>query len=264
MFTSKNTLSCRASQRANVISCVTVHDSQDSDSSTASPLSPKRLPNFAESASHFSKSLAIIVPSMKSQPGEGAAPKPATGTGQSQSVCSKPKKGVVQQSCSAGLSGERHHRAAPSRSQPLNLSQVQPSVSSSQEHTGSGSSRRQQNYPPVSSHSRYRLQEASLFSSAPNLYTYPASAALASASQAMDQLLASGQGSASSSSRHAGGPYATSAVLRKDGVGMGHGLPSQYQHQFSTQPYITSTTRANAAYSSYQLSPRKLNQYPYL
>ncbi|KAJ8400288.1 hypothetical protein AAFF_G00399820 [Aldrovandia affinis] len=255
--------SCRASQRANVISCVTVHDSHDSDSSTCSPLSPKRLPNFAESAAHFSKSLAIVVPSVKSLPGDGAASRAATGAGQPPSACSKSKKAAMQQSCSTG---DRHHRAAPSRSQPLNLSQVQPAVSSSEERAVNGSSRRQQTYPPVSSHACYRLQEAPLFSTAPNLYTYPASAALASASQAMDQLLASGQGSASSS-RHASGangPYAASGLLRKDTVGIGHGLPAQYQHQFSAQPYITSTTRANAAYSSYQLSPRKLNQYPYL
>ncbi|KAI1890702.1 hypothetical protein AGOR_G00156360 [Albula goreensis] len=258
--------SCRAGQRANVISCVTVHDSQDSDSSTGSPLSPRRLPNFVETSSHFSKSLAIIVPSVKSQPGEGIVSKHTTGTGQPQNVCSKPKKAALQQSCSSGVGGDRHHRAAPSRSQPLNLSQVQPSVSSSQERTGSSTSRRQQTYPPVSSHARYRLQEAPLFSSAPSLYTYPASAALASASQAMDQLLVSGQGatSSSSSSRHTSGPYVTSSLLRKDSMGMGHSLPAQYQHQFSAQPYITSTTRPNAAYSSYQLSPRKLNQYPYL
>ncbi|XP_036386579.1 homeodomain-interacting protein kinase 1-like isoform X2 [Megalops cyprinoides] len=259
--------SCGVGQRANVISCVTVHDSQDSDSSTGSPLSPKRLPNFTESAAHLSKSLAIVVPSVKSQLGEGVAPKHTSGAGQAQSVCTKPKKAALQQSCSSGLGGERHHRAAPSRSQPLNLSQVQPSVTSSQERMGGSSSRRHQTYPPVSSHTRYRLQEPSLFSSAPNLYTYPASAALASASQAMDQLLGSGQGSApSGSSRHtsASGPYASSGLMRKDSVGVGHGLPAQYQHQFSTQPYIASNSRANAAYSSYQLSPRKLNQYPYL
>ena len=57
-------------QRANVISCVTVHDSQDSDSSTSSPLSPKRLPNFAESSSHLSKSTAVVMPSVNTQPGE--------------------------------------------------------------------------------------------------------------------------------------------------------------------------------------------------
>ncbi|XP_064162202.1 homeodomain-interacting protein kinase 1-like [Anguilla rostrata] len=240
------------------------------DCDRSSPAQPGARSRCESSA--FSRSLAVVVPSVKSQPAEGAAaPKPAAGPGQPQSVCSKPKKAAVQQSCGAGFSGERHHRAAPSRSQPLNLSQVQPAVSSSHEHAGGGggSSRRQHTYPPVSAHSRYRLQEAPLFSSAPSLYTYPASVALASASQAVDQLLASGQGSAPSSSRHGGGPggpYAAPAVLRKDavGVGVGHGLPSQYPHQFPSQPYITPAARANAAYSGYQLSPRKLNQYPYL
>lgn len=64
-------LSCSANQRANVISCVTVHDSQDSDSSTCSPLSPKRLPNFAESSGQGSKSLVVVMPSLKTQPWDG-------------------------------------------------------------------------------------------------------------------------------------------------------------------------------------------------
>uniref|UniRef100_A0A6Q2XTN4 non-specific serine/threonine protein kinase n=1 Tax=Esox lucius TaxID=8010 RepID=A0A6Q2XTN4_ESOLU len=69
-----------ANQRANVISCVTVHDSLDSDSSTSSPLSPKCLANNSSlsQTSHFSssKSLAIILPSVKTQPGESRAHKP--------------------------------------------------------------------------------------------------------------------------------------------------------------------------------------------
>ncbi|KAJ8259462.1 hypothetical protein GJAV_G00169550 [Gymnothorax javanicus] len=247
--------SCRASQRPNVISCVTVHDSQDSDSSTASPLSPKRLPNFADSTTaRFPKSLAIVVPSVKSQSAEGAVPKAATGAGQPQSMCSKPKKAVLQQPCGAGVSGERHHQPAP-----LNLSQVQP-LPSSQDSMGCGSSRRH-TYPPVSAaHSRYRLQEAPLFSSAPSLYTYPASAALASAS-GHDSAPSS---SSTSSSRHGPAPYATSAVLQKEaGASAGHGLPSQYQQPFSTQSYITSSARANPTYGSY-ISHRKMSQYPYL
>uniref|UniRef100_A0A3Q1CR12 non-specific serine/threonine protein kinase n=1 Tax=Amphiprion ocellaris TaxID=80972 RepID=A0A3Q1CR12_AMPOC len=56
------------SQRTNVISCVTVHDSHDSDSSTSSPLSPK-------TTSQPTKSLAVIMPSVKSQPGESTTHK---------------------------------------------------------------------------------------------------------------------------------------------------------------------------------------------
>lgn len=63
-------LSCSSgtSQRTNVISCVTVHDSHDSDSSTSSPLSPKN-------SSQPAKSLAIVMPSVKSQPGESTTHK---------------------------------------------------------------------------------------------------------------------------------------------------------------------------------------------
>uniref|UniRef100_A0A672N400 non-specific serine/threonine protein kinase n=1 Tax=Sinocyclocheilus grahami TaxID=75366 RepID=A0A672N400_SINGR len=59
--------SCSVNQRTNVISCVTVHDSQDSDSSTSTPLSPKCLPNT------HSKSLAMVTPSVKKQRWDGAS-----------------------------------------------------------------------------------------------------------------------------------------------------------------------------------------------
>uniref|UniRef100_A0A8C2X0W8 non-specific serine/threonine protein kinase n=1 Tax=Cyclopterus lumpus TaxID=8103 RepID=A0A8C2X0W8_CYCLU len=74
------------SQRANVISCVTVHDS---DSSTASPLTPlPRTLNPASSASsRQAKSLAVVAPSVKTQGSErGAAPRGRPETGKSR-VC---------------------------------------------------------------------------------------------------------------------------------------------------------------------------------
>lgn len=142
-------------QRANVISCVTVHDSQDSDSSTCSPLSPKRLPNFAESSGQGSKSLAVVMPSLKAQTWEGVT----SGTSSLHSnldktlsnpdktilfmftfswflVCvseqssttssGKSKKTSALQSSRSGLySGERHQRTVTTKSQPLNLSQVE-------------------------------------------------------------------------------------------------------------------------------------------
>ncbi|KAL4623761.1 homeodomain-interacting protein kinase 1-like isoform X1 [Arapaima gigas] len=67
-------VSCGTSQRTNVISCVTVHDSQDSDSSTSSPLSPRRLPSFTETSAPLSRTMAIMVPPVKAQPAEGALP----------------------------------------------------------------------------------------------------------------------------------------------------------------------------------------------
>ncbi|XP_038866550.1 homeodomain-interacting protein kinase 1-like isoform X3 [Salvelinus namaycush] len=236
-------------QRANVISCVTVHDSHDSDSSISSPLSPKRLATNSSSSQSSSKSLAIILPSVKTQSGESGTHK----SDQHVNVSGKSKKVTAQQSSRAGgaSSSDRHQRATTSRSQPLNLSQVQQSLmSSSQDRTGGNSSslRRQPTYPPpVSS---YRLQEASsIFTSTPNLYAYPASAALASVSQAMDQLHAGG------SSRHArpSGPYSSLGLLHAQG---------QYhqQQQLAAQPYPI--PRSSAA--AYQLSQRKLSQYPYL
>uniref|UniRef100_A0A4W5NJM0 non-specific serine/threonine protein kinase n=1 Tax=Hucho hucho TaxID=62062 RepID=A0A4W5NJM0_9TELE len=235
-------------QRANVISCVTVHDSHDSDSSISSPLSPKCLVTNSSSSQSSSKSLAIILPSVKTQPGESGTHK----SDQHVNVSGKSKKVTAQQSSRAGgaSSSDRHQRATTSRSQPLNLSQVQQSVmSSSQDRTGGNSSslRRQPTYPPpVSS---YCLQEASsIFTSTPNLYAYPASAALASVSQAMDQLHAGG------SSRHArpSGPYSSLGLLHAQG--------QYHQQQLVAQPYPV--PRSSTA--AYQLSQRKLSQYPYL
>ncbi|XP_026223775.1 homeodomain-interacting protein kinase 1 isoform X3 [Anabas testudineus] len=250
------------SQRTNVISCVTVHDSHDSDSSTSSPLSPK-------TTSQPTKSLAIIMPSVKSQPGESTSHKAPTAPDQATNISGKSKKGSTQQSSRPGDSStDRHQRAASSRSQPLNLSQVQQSVmSSSHDQTGSSSSlRRQPTYPPpVSSHSSYRLHENSLFSSTPNLYAYPASAALASVSQAVDQM----QGGPSHHSR-ATGAYSSLALLQKNGsLGLGGSAAGQYgnhhhhqqqQQQPQPQPQLGGQPlhRSSAAYQ------RKLNQYPYL
>ncbi|XP_029688960.1 homeodomain-interacting protein kinase 1 isoform X3 [Takifugu rubripes] len=206
-----------ASQRPNVISCVTVHDSHDSDSSHSSPPGPKPRPQPA-------KSTAIVTPSVKSQSGESSDQTPG-GSGKS-------RKGPAQQ---AGRPGG----VASCRSQPLNLSQ-QPVMSSHQDQTGSGSLGRQSTYPPPgSSHSSYNA----LFSSAPNLYAYPASAALASVSQAVDQM----QGGPS---RHArvGGAYSSLTLLQKNLSGSG---PGQHGNQQQGAPPF------------HQLQ-RKLNQYPYL
>ncbi|MED6258950.1 hypothetical protein ATANTOWER_014733 [Ataeniobius toweri] len=229
-----------ASQRTNVISCVTVHDSHDSDSSgSSSPLSP-------ETSSQPSQSLAIILPSVKTQPGESTTTKPVAASDQAAGGSGKSKKASAQLSCRSGDStADRQPRAASSRSQPLNLSQVHQSVMpSSYSHTGSGDSlRRQPTYPPpVSSHSSYRLQDGALFSSAPNLYTYPASAALASVSQAVDQM----QGGRPS------GAYSSLALLQKNaGLALGGSAAGQYGNP-QPQPF----QRSSAAYQ------RKLNQYP--
>ncbi|XP_048033950.1 homeodomain-interacting protein kinase 1 isoform X4 [Megalobrama amblycephala] len=241
--------SCSVNQRTNVISCVTVHDSQDSDSSTSTPLSPKHRPKFVESNTH-SKSLAVVTPSVKTQPWEGASgEKSANSSGKS-------KKGTAPQS------SDRHQRAASNRSQPLNLSQAQQSMMSSHDRAGGGSLRRQPTYPPTGPSHSYRLHEASLFGSASSLYAYPASAALASVSQAVDQLHNSAGSSCSSSSgRHTrtAGPYSASLSLLQKNSAMGvmcqASAPYQ-QQQLSAQSYQRP--------AAFPLSQRKLNQYPYL
>ncbi|KAM9443644.1 homeodomain-interacting protein kinase 1 isoform 2-T3 [Clarias gariepinus] len=241
--------SCGTSQRANVISCVTV---LDSDSSTASPLTPlPRNGTVGTQSSRLAKSLAIVVPSVKMQPSEIlSSTKAASGVPQSSYI--KPKRMATRQPCS---SGESINQQEPSRSQPLNLSQT--TVSSSQDSTSGSSLRRQQTYPPSSS--QYRLQEAVSFTSAPSLYTYPSSAP-----RAMEQLLVHGS---SPSVRSPAGPYAPGLIPKEPVNGVVHGLPAHYQQHFPSHPYVgpnTSTTRGSGTYSGYQISPGIVSQYPYI
>ncbi|TNN50763.1 hypothetical protein EYF80_039028 [Liparis tanakae] len=138
----------------------------------------------------------------------------------------------------------------------LSLFQVQQSVmSSSHDPTGSGGSlRRQPTYPPpASSHSSFRLHETPLFSSAPNLYAYPASAALASVSQAVDQM----QGGPARLGR-AGGAYSSLALLQKSGgLALGGSTPGAYGSHLQQQLGAPAFHHA----ATYQ---QKLNQYPFL
>uniref|UniRef100_A0A672M5S9 non-specific serine/threonine protein kinase n=1 Tax=Sinocyclocheilus grahami TaxID=75366 RepID=A0A672M5S9_SINGR len=231
-------------QRTNVISCVTLHDSQDSDSSTSTPLSPKCLPNFVENNTH-SKSLAVVTPLVKTQLWDGASGEQSTNSS------GKSKKGTASQS------SDRQNR-----SQPLNLSQAQQSMMSSHDRAGGGSLRRQPTYPPTGPSNSYRLHEASLFGSASSLYAYPASAALASVSQAMDQLHNSAGSSCSSSSgRHTrtAGPYSASLSLLQKNSAMG--VMCQASAPYQQQQLSTPSYQRSAAFP---LSRRKLNQYPYL
>lgn len=131
---------------------------------------------------------------------------------------------------------------------------------SPQTQPGSSSSlRRQPTYPPAaSSHSSYRLHESSaLFGSTPNLYAYPASAALASVSQAVDQM----QGCSSHHSR-VGGAYSSLALLQKSSsLTLPGSVPAQYAIQQQQQQHhalgVQASQRSSAAYQ------RKLNQFPY-
>lgn len=263
-------------ERTNVISCVTVHDS---DSSTASPLTPlPRNPNATGSLSaRQAKSLAAVAPSVKNQTSERAAASHCRVETTGSYV--KPKRSSNRQPCS---SGESMGRAGlvPSQSHPLNLSQVQSVVSSSQERSlvshSDSSLHRQQTFPPTVPSSHYSFPEVSALApgsaaaaAAASLYTYPASTALSSASQAMEQLLGRGHGGHGHSPSAYAATYASSSrresASRKESVSsLLHGLTAPYQHQFAAgSSYVSVTPRAEA-YSAYQLSPRRLTQYPYL
>ncbi|XP_061688863.1 homeodomain-interacting protein kinase 1 isoform X2 [Syngnathoides biaculeatus] len=270
------------SQRTNVISCVTVHDS---DSSTASPLTPRprALNTTSAVSSRQAKSLAVVAPSVKVQAldrGVATRSRPETVN------YIKPKRTSHQQPSNSGDSLERHGLML-SQSRPLNLSQVQPLVSSSQERTGpphaDSSLRRQPTFPPAASAPHYNFPEvsalASVSAAGPGLYTYPASTALSSASQVMEQLLGRGHVGHPGHSGHSPSAYAATypssstsssssrrdSASRKESVSsLLHGLPAVYQQQFAAaSPYVSVTPRAEA-YGAYQLSPRRLTQYPYL
>lgn len=248
--------SCGPSHRTNVISCLTVHDS---DSSTASPLTPKpQNSHVGVQSSRLSKSLAVVAPSVKVQPVESSiSAKIPPAVGLTQNYYMKPKRATAttRQPSSSG-ENVTDPQQEPSRSQPLNLSQT--TVSSSQGPSGGSSSlRRQHTYPPASSH--YCLQEAPSFTSTPSLYTYPTPASH------MEHLLVQG----SSPSIHVAptSHYAASLIPKDSIGGVVHRLSAHYQQHYPAHPYVTtstSTTRGSGAYNSYQLSPRRVPQYPYI
>ncbi|XP_039519197.1 homeodomain-interacting protein kinase 1 isoform X5 [Pimephales promelas] len=243
------------SHRTNVISCLTVHDS---DSSTASPLTPKpQNSHVGFQSSRLSKSMAVVAPSVKAQPVESSiSAKIPLAVGLTQNYYMKPKRAAAA-TRQPSSSGERvtDPQLDPSRSQPLNLSQT--TVSSQGPSGGSSSLRRQHTYPPASSH--YCLQEAPSFTSTPGLYTYPTPASH------MEHLLVQG----SSPSIHAPptSHYAASLIPKDSIGGVVHRLSAHYQQHYPAHPYVTtstSTTRGSGAYNSFQLSPRRVPQYPYI
>ncbi|KTF90303.1 hypothetical protein cypCar_00036968 [Cyprinus carpio] len=241
--------SCGPSHRTNVISCLTVHDS---DSSTASPLTPKpQSSHVGVQSSRLSKSLAVVAPSVKAQPVENSI---SAKIPPSANYYMKPKRAAATRQPSSSGESVTDPQQEPSRSQPLNLSQT--TVSSSQEPSGGSSSlRRQHTYPPASS--RYGLQEAPSFTSAPSLYPYPTPASH------MEHLLVQG----SSPSMHVphSSHYAANLIPKDSIGGVVHGLSAHYQQHYPAHPYVsTSTTRGGGAYNGYQLSPRRVPQYPYI
>uniref|UniRef100_UPI00398F5259 homeodomain-interacting protein kinase 2 isoform X3 n=1 Tax=Pristiophorus japonicus TaxID=55135 RepID=UPI00398F5259 len=288
-------------QRKNVISCVTVHDSPDSDSSSNnSPYSVRQRHTIGGSTAYNpakgrsdgqygSNPRTIIVPPLKTQSSDTVAgcDRLVPGTQGNHSLGHKTKNSSTATSStshssggSSGLSSFRQQRSTAHcfQQQPLNLSQAQQHVTGLQERSGNHGHRRQQAYitptiaqPPYSFPHRSPSHHSTVhphlttahLPGQPHLYTYATPAALGPTST-VAHLVAS-QGSA----RHA---YAThpAGLVHQVPVGMGPRVlpsptihPSQYQAQFAHQTYINPSP-ASAVYTGYPLSPTKVNQYPYL
>ncbi|TRZ02976.1 hypothetical protein DNTS_004983 [Danionella cerebrum] len=154
-----------------------------------------------------------------------------------QNLYVKPKRAAAgRHQISSGESVSEHQQEA-SRSQPLNLSS-QTTVSGG----GSSSLRRQHTYPPPSAH--YCLQDPTSFPSTPNLYPY------APPSSHMERLLTQGSSPAIHATPHS--HYAASHIPKDSIGGVVSGIPAHYQQHYP------------GAFNSYQLSPRRVPQYPYI
>ncbi|XP_029909009.1 homeodomain-interacting protein kinase 2 isoform X1 [Myripristis murdjan] len=290
--------SSSSKQRKNVISCVTVHDSPDSDcSSNNSPYTVESRPPNNNSYDTKTTILdncnngnprTIIIPPLKTQTSEVLNEcerlMPDAMNHQNSAYKFKSSNGVVSGNnhLPGGVTGGGSYRQQrsgphPFQQQPLNLSQAQQHMVAER----NGGHRRQQAYitPTIATQAPYSFHHnspshtgnvhphlaATHLPSQPHLYTYTAPAALGSTGT-VAHLVAS-QGSARHAVQHASYPP---SIVHQVPVSMGHRvLPSptlhhsQYQAQFAHQAYI-SASPASTVYTGYPLSPTKVNQYPYL
>ncbi|XP_074487885.1 homeodomain-interacting protein kinase 2 isoform X2 [Sebastes fasciatus] len=293
----KQNKSSSSKQRKNVISCVTVHDSPDSDcSSNNSPYTVESRPPNNNSYDTKTTILdnynngnprTIIIPPLKTQNSEvpSECERLMPDAMNHQNIAYKFKSSNVLMSGNNHLPGGvaiggsyRQQRSGlhPLQHQPLNLSQAQQHMVADR-----NGHRRQQAYitPTIATQVPYSFHHnspshtgnvhphlaATHIPSQPHLYTYTTPAALGSTGTVAH--LVATQGSARHAVQH--GSYPPS-IVHQVPVSMGHRvLPSptlhhsQYQAQFAHQAYI-SASPASTVYTGYPLSPTKVNQYPYL
>uniref|UniRef100_A0AAV2L629 Homeodomain-interacting protein kinase 2 n=2 Tax=Knipowitschia caucasica TaxID=637954 RepID=A0AAV2L629_KNICA len=299
----KQNNSSSSKHRKNVISCVTVHDSPESDCSSHN--SPYAVDSRTAAANnnnnhhnnhsydtkttildnyHNGNPRTIIIPPLKSQTSEAPISErlmPEPMNHQNSSYKFKSSNGVLSSHHIQGVPGAGAYRQQrtgphPLQQQPLNLSQAQQHMVAERNH------RRQQAYitptiapqPPYSFHHNSPSHAANVhphlaathLSSQPHLYTYAGPTGLGSTGTVAHLVASQGSG------RHAvhqHGPY-PAGLVHQVPVSMSHRvLPSptlhhgQYQAQFAHQAYI-SASPASTVYTGYPLSPTKVNQYPYL
>ncbi|KAG5274036.1 hypothetical protein AALO_G00158460 [Alosa alosa] len=240
-----HTHSSSSKQRKNVISCVTVHDSPESDCSAGSPYAmesrtanvavangydPKlngQLDNYGRGSGNNNNNgnpRTIIIPPLKSNgsDGLGECERMLTDTMSHQNSVYKYKSSngsMMGNKHTSGMTGGSSYRQQRFQQQPLNLSQAQQHMA--MERGGSGH-QRQQAYiaPTLAAQAPYSFHHSSPshtagvaphLASQPHLYTYTAQAALGS-SGAMAHLVAS-QGTAAAAAaaaaRHAVHQHAT-------------------------------------------------------
>ncbi|XP_009574581.1 PREDICTED: homeodomain-interacting protein kinase 2, partial [Fulmarus glacialis] len=270
-------------QRKNVISCVTVHDSPYSDSSSNnSPYAVQHRAGQNNGNTYDTKGVpethcsgnprTIIVPPLKTQASEVLVEcdslAPVTTSHHSSSYKSKSSSTVTSTSghssgSSSGAVAYRQQRPGAhfQQQQPLNLSQAQQHIATDR----TGSHRRQQAYITPTIAQAPAAAAAAHLPTHPHLYTYTAPAALGSTGT-VAHLVAS-QGSARHAVQHTTYP---ASIVHQVPVSMGPRVlpsptihPSQYQAQFAHQTYI-SASPASTVYTGYPLSPTKVNQYPYI
>ncbi|KAI2653437.1 Homeodomain-interacting protein kinase 2 [Labeo rohita] len=281
-------------KQPNNTSCVTVHDSPDSDSSNTSPYAVESRPNGPNTNGYDSKGAVldnysngnprtIIIPPLKSQSGENLGEcdrlLPDTVNHQNSTYKFKTSNGGLSANnhSSGGVAGGGSYRQQrtgphPFQQQPLNLSQAQQHMAVER----NGGHRRQQAYitPTMATQAQYSFHNSPTHTAnvhphlaaphlpgQPHLYTYTAPTALGSTGT-VAHLVAS-QGSARHAVQHASYPP---GIVHQVPVSMGHRvLPSptlhhgQYQAQFAHQTYI-SASPASTVYTGYPLSPTKMNQ----
>ncbi|XP_018424924.1 PREDICTED: homeodomain-interacting protein kinase 2 [Nanorana parkeri] len=278
-------------QRRNVISCVTVHDSPISDSSSnSSPFASNAQRRGANAATQESKcqtvvpcstsSRNIIVPPLKTQASEKRLECERRQPDTTSHHSYKPKSSISSSTVASSTHSSNSSTSTVSyrqsrttghsfQQQPLNLSQVSQHINSER----SASHRRQQAYiAPTLAQAPYsfphnspshgavhpHMAATAHLPSQPHLYTYTAPAALGSTGT-VAHLVAS-QGSA----RHAAYPASIVPVSMASRLLSSPSLhASQYQAQFTHQTYIPASP-TSTVYTGYPLSPPKVNQYPYI
>uniref|UniRef100_A0A2K5TTQ1 non-specific serine/threonine protein kinase n=1 Tax=Macaca fascicularis TaxID=9541 RepID=A0A2K5TTQ1_MACFA len=282
-------------QRKNVISCVTVHDSPYSDSSSnTSPYSVQQRTGHNNANAFDTKGSlenhctgnprTIIVPPLKTQASEVLVEcdslVPVNTSHHSSSYKSKSSSNVTSTSghssgSSSGAITYRQQRPGPhfQQQQPLNLSQAQQHITADR----TGSHRRQQAYiTPTMAQAPYSFPHnspshgtvhphlaaaaaAAHLPTQPHLYTYTPPAPWAPPAPWPTWWRHTVQ--------HTAYP---ASIVHQVPVSMGPRVlpsptihPSQYPAQFAHQTYI-SASPASTVYTGYPLSPAKVNQYPYI